>query len=50
MRAIVEKGQVPVHDLWLAFGTNAIYLVLIIWFFYSMFAAVKRQGRLMKLD
>ncbi|TSC68326.1 MAG: ABC-2 type transport system permease protein [Parcubacteria group bacterium Gr01-1014_72] len=30
-------------------GLNVVYLVLVLIFFYRMFAAVKRQGRLLKL-
>lgn len=50
MRSVIATGVLPWSDLWYALGANAIYLVLILWFFYRMFASVKRQGKLMKLD
>jgi len=50
MRAVAATGTLPVRDLVLALGTNAVYLVLVLWFFYKMFALVKVKGRLMKLD
>lgn len=50
MRSVVNSGVLPLRELLLSFGTNAVYLVLIIWFFYTMFKRVKIQGRLLKLD
>ncbi len=50
MRAVIATGAFPLKFMALALLTNAIYLVLILWFFYKMFAIVKDKGRLMKLD
>jgi len=50
MRAVIANGVLPAKMLWLAVATNIIYLVLVNWFFYKMFAYVKRQGKLMKLN
>ncbi|MEO8638087.1 MAG: ABC transporter permease [Candidatus Taylorbacteria bacterium] len=50
MRTVAATGVLPIRDLLLAFGANAVYLVVILWFFYRMFALVKVKGRLMKLD
>lgn len=50
MRAVVATGTFPLQYLALAFLTNAIYLSVILWYFYKMFAIVKVKGRLMKLD
>ncbi len=50
MREVVATGMLPVHNLLLAFFANAMCAVLVIWYFHRMFAYVKAQGRLMKLD
>ncbi len=50
MRAVVSGGNLPVGNLALAIGSNIVYIVLVLWFFYAMFAQVKIKGRLMKLD
>lgn len=50
MRAVIATGVFPLRYLALAFLTNAIYLAVILWYFYKMFAIVKIKGRLMKLD
>lgn len=49
MRAVIA-GNFPWRDLFMAFFTNAIYLVLSISFFYIMFRRARRDGRLMKLE
>ncbi len=50
MRAVLATGTLPSNLLWGAILSNIVYLVLTIWFFYRMFAYVKREGRLLKLD
>lgn len=50
MREILHTGIFPYKELLWALGTNVFYLVLVIWFFYRMFARVKEMGLLMKLD
>ncbi len=50
MRAVLATGILPTDLLLGALVTNALYLVLMIWFFYRMFAYVKRAGKLLKLD
>lgn len=50
MRTVIATGTIPLHDLALTFGLNLFYLVLVTWFFYRVFAHVKRQGKLLKLD
>lgn len=49
MRAVVETGAAPWELLSLSLLTNVVYLPLVVWFFYRMFAMVKRKGRLLKL-
>ncbi|MCR4328574.1 MAG: ABC transporter permease [Patescibacteria group bacterium] len=50
MRTVLATGVLPFRDFLLAAGTNAIYLVLVVWFFFRMFARVKEKGLLLKLD
>lgn len=50
MRTVIATGSFPYAELGWAFLTNAICLFLSIRYFYYMFARVKEQGRLMKLD
>ena len=50
MRTVLATGTLPAHLLFGALFTNALYLILMVWFFYRMFAYVKRAGRLLKLD
>lgn len=50
MRQVIDTGIFPWKDLFWSYGTNAVWISLILWFFYAMFADVKKQGRLMKLD
>lgn len=50
MRGVIATGEFS-YTLFLgAMGTNAVYAVVITWFFYRMFAYVKRTGKLLKLD
>jgi ABC-2 type transport system permease protein len=50
MRAVVATGSFSAGNLLLAFGTNIVYLVLALVFFYFMFARAKVRGSLMKLE
>lgn len=50
MRTVIATGTLPVAELLWAFGLNLVYLTLVIWFFYRMFARVKEKGTMMKLD
>src|SRR3989344_2487965 len=50
MRAVIATGSLSLPLLFGAFIANAVYLALTLWFFYRMFAHVKREGRLLKLD
>lgn len=50
MRSVLSGGVFPLSDLLFAFGINTIYFIAVIWFFYRMFAYVKRAGKLLKLE
>lgn len=50
MRAAIVAGSVPSALLLGAFAANVAYCVLTVWFFYRMFAYVKREGKLLKLE
>lgn len=50
MRSVIASGYFPWNQMFWALATNLIYLALILWLFLAMFARVKRQGTLMKLD
>ena len=50
MRAVIATGILPTNLLIWSIVTNLIYLALVLWYFYRMFAKVKMSGRLMKLD
>lgn len=50
MRAAAATGIISLRMLGFAFTTNVFYLLLVLWFFFRMFARVKRKGTLMKLD
>lgn len=50
MRAVIATGTLPLRELWLAFGTNVVYLALALWIFYRMFRRVKEKGLLLKLN
>ena len=50
MRAVIATGTLPLDLFWYAIIWNVVYLVVILWYFYRMFASVKIKGRLMKLD
>ncbi|MEA2715383.1 MAG: type transport system permease protein [Candidatus Parcubacteria bacterium] len=50
MRAIIASGTVDVWTLVMSFALDLVYLVLVFWFFYSMFRKVKERGLLLKLE
>lgn len=50
MREVIATGSVPILHLWGAVGANAVYLCFATWFFLRMFAYVKREGKLLKLE
>jgi ABC-2 type transport system permease protein len=50
MRTVIAGGAFPVREFFLGLGANSIYGAFMIFFFYRMFAYVKRLGLLMKLD
>ena len=49
MRAVVSTGTLSINSLVFAFLLNIFYLALSVWFFYRMFARVKRKGLMLKL-
>jgi ABC-2 type transport system permease protein len=50
MRTVLETGVMPINLIVWATITNAIYLALVMIFFYGMFNWVKKKGLLLKLD
>lgn len=50
MREVIATGSFSAAHLWGAMGVNAVYLLFMIWFFLKMFAYVKREGKLLKLE
>ncbi|MDO8563917.1 MAG: ABC transporter permease [Nanoarchaeota archaeon] len=50
MRAVIATGEFSINLFLIGLGLNIIYLILALWFFYRMFAHIKNQGKLMKLD
>lgn len=50
MRSVFATGSFSAAHLWGAVIANAIYLVCMLWFFFKMFAYVKREGKLLKLE
>lgn len=50
MRQVVANGTIPLSTLGYAFLLNIVYLAIVIWYFYVMFAYVKKKGLLMKLE
>lgn len=49
MRAVIQTGSIPWHELALATGLNALYFTAAVLFFLSMLAKSQREGRLAKL-
>lgn len=50
MRSVITTGSFSALHLWGATAANAVYLFLMVWFFFRMFAYVKREGKLLKLE
>ena len=50
MRAVFTTGVLSTAPLWGALAANAAYLAFMLWFFVRMFAYVKREGKLLKLE
>lgn len=50
MRAVISTGTLHVRDLMFSFAANLIYACLVLTFFYKMFARVKANGSLNRLD
>ncbi len=50
LRAVVNTGHFLNSYFLISVGLNIIYLALALWFFYRMFARVKKNGMLTKLD
>jgi len=50
MRAVFTTGVLSTAHLWGALAANAAYLAFMLWFFVRMFAYVKREGKLLKLE
>lgn len=50
MRSVIATGSFPALHLWGAVAANAVYLLFMVWFFFKMFAYVKREGKLLKLE
>lgn len=50
MRSVLENKTFSERDFLFAIGLNVIYLLLVIWFFLSMFARIKEKGMLAKLE
>jgi len=50
MRSVIATGSVSAAHLWGAVVVNAVYLLFMLWFFFRMFAYVKREGKLLKLE
>ncbi len=50
MRSVIATGVLPKIFLFQSFVLNFVYLVLVLWYFYKMFAWVKNKGLLLKLN
>lgn len=50
IRAVAQTGTLPLNLLIYGLLVTIVYCVLILIYFYRMFAKVKMQGRLLKLD
>jgi len=50
MREVIATGEFSYFLFWGGITTNIAYIIVITWFFYRMFAYVKRAGKLLKLD
>lgn len=50
MRSVIATGTFSSAHLWGALFANAVYLTVMVWFFFRMFSYVKREGKLLKLE
>ncbi|MDO8564965.1 MAG: ABC transporter permease, partial [bacterium] len=50
MRSVLQTGTLPLSYVLLAVGLNVLYFAVVVWFFHRMFAYVKREGKLLKLE
>ena len=50
MRAVLAGGSLSAHFVLLAAVSNALFLVVVMTYFYRTFNWVKKKGRLLKLD
>ena len=50
MRSVISNGVFPLSEFGIGLLLNLIYTILVLFYFYRMFARVKEKGRLMKLD
>ncbi|MDO8594486.1 MAG: ABC transporter permease [bacterium] len=50
MRSVIATGTFSIEHLLGALLVNAVYLIVMVWFFFRMFAYVKREGKLLKLE
>jgi ABC-2 type transport system permease protein len=50
MREALSTGSFALTHLWGAIAANAVVFVALAWFFFRMFAYVKREGKLLKLE
>lgn len=50
MRSVIATGALPAVSFFQALLLNLAYLVAVVWYFYKMFAWVKKKGLLLKLN
>ncbi len=50
MREVFATGSFAFAHLWGAVAANAVVFCALVWFFFRMFAYVKREGKLLKLE
>jgi len=50
MRSVLTAGTVSFPLLWGAIAANAVYLAVMVYFFFRMFVHVKKEGKLLKLE
>ncbi len=50
MREVLSTGAFAAAHLWGAIIANAAVFAVMLWFFFRMFAYVKREGKLLKLE
>ena len=49
MRAVINTGKFPIHDLMWAIGLNAVYILFAFIFFRRIFNLIKRKGLLVRI-